>query len=102
MLITKLSFSQSLGICAGDARSLENEILETWRPASRCHGPRSGVQRDPQNVEGIAGQNPGRAGCGIRLVHENLEGSFKFFFPYFKLRFLNSSYFLLSFLGRRT
>jgi hypothetical protein len=32
---------------------------KSWRPASRCHGPRSGVQRDPQNVEGLAGQNPG-------------------------------------------
>jgi hypothetical protein len=54
---------------------------KSWRPASRCHGPRSGMRRDPQNVEGIAGRNPGRAGCGLKLVDENLEGSVKFFFP---------------------
>jgi hypothetical protein len=33
-------------------------------PDSRCHASRSSVRRDPQNQEGLAGQNPGVTGCG--------------------------------------
>jgi hypothetical protein len=46
----------------------------TGSPDFRCHhGSRSGVRRDPQNQDGLAGQNPGVICCGPKTFGQQRE-----------------------------